>query len=259
VFEWKTVLLAAFGVLFIGLSKSGFGGGLGMLTTPICVLAFGASGKPPTFAVGVILPLLCAGDIFTLYHYWGKWERKNLRCLLPGAVVGVCLGSLLFNALSPRGLNLCIGLIAVAFVVFQFVKDWMFRAEGAFQPTLASGLPFGFGAGVTSTIAHGAGPLVMMFLVPQKLPKEIFVGTMVLIFTWINWIKIPFFAVAKVITPETLLTGLIYSPLVPLGVWLGVWMNRKMSEKFFLQAVYAITFLAGLQLIFNWDLGQLLR
>ncbi|MEY4201068.1 MAG: hypothetical protein RLZZ265_2808, partial [Verrucomicrobiota bacterium] len=28
-------------VLFIGLSKAGFGGGLGMLTTPLCVLAFG--------------------------------------------------------------------------------------------------------------------------------------------------------------------------------------------------------------------------
>ena len=35
-------LLAAFGVLFIGLSKAGFGGGLGMLTTPLCVVAFGA-------------------------------------------------------------------------------------------------------------------------------------------------------------------------------------------------------------------------
>jgi len=30
-----TTLLAAVGVLFIGFSKAGFGGGLGMLTTPI--------------------------------------------------------------------------------------------------------------------------------------------------------------------------------------------------------------------------------
>lgn len=258
-FELKTVWLAALGVLFIGLSKSGFGGGLGMLTTPICVLAFGASGKPPNFAVGVILPLLCAGDLFTLYHYWGKWERRNLRCLLPGVIAGVGLGSQLFNLLSPRGLNLCIGVIAVVFVLFQFVKEWVFRAEGTFSPTPALGLPFGIGAGVTSTIAHGAGPVVMMFLVPQKLPKEIFVGTMTLVFTWINWVKVPFFAAASVITAETLQTALIYAPLVPLGVWVGVWLNRKMSERFFLQAVYVITFLAGLQLIGDWDLGKLLR
>src|SRR5262245_22477944 len=61
---WTTILFAALGVLFIGLSKAGFGGGLGMLTTPLCVLAFGAGGKPPPFAVGVLLPLLCAGDAF---------------------------------------------------------------------------------------------------------------------------------------------------------------------------------------------------
>jgi len=93
VLNWTTILFAAMGVLFIGLSKAGFGGGLGMLTTPLCVLAFSAGGQPPSFAVGVLLPLLCAGDAFSLYHYWGKWEVKNLKYLLPGVVVGVvCTG-----------------------------------------------------------------------------------------------------------------------------------------------------------------------
>lgn len=257
--EWKTSVLAALGVLFIGLSKAGFGGGLGMLTTPLCVIAFGAGGQPATFAVGVILPLLCAGDAFSLYHYWGKWEKRNLRCLLPGVIVGVAVGSQLFRALSDRALNFWIGVIAITFVLFQLGKEWVFRAEGRFRPTAVLGLPFGFGAGVTSTIAHGAGPLVTMFLVPQKLPKEIFVGTTVLVFTWINWIKVPFFVANSVITWDTLRTGLYYFPLVPLGVWLGVWLNRRMSEKFFLNAVYAITFLAGLQLVLGWDVTRLWR
>src|SRR5437870_6057975 len=87
-----SIILAALGVLFIGLSKAGFGGGLGMLTTPLCVLAFSAQGKDPTFAIGILLPLLCAGDAFSLYHYWGKWERKNLKYLLPGVVLGVLAG-----------------------------------------------------------------------------------------------------------------------------------------------------------------------
>jgi uncharacterized membrane protein YfcA len=87
-FDVTTTVLAAIGVLFIGFSKAGFGGGLGMLTTPICVLAFSASGKGPVFAIGILLPLLCAGDAFSIYHYWGKWERKNLKYLLPGVVAG---------------------------------------------------------------------------------------------------------------------------------------------------------------------------
>mgnify|MGYP001796325614 CR=1 FL=1 len=79
--------IACVAVLFIGLSKAGFGGGLGMLTTPLCVFAFG-----PKSAIGILLPLLCAGDAFSLYHDWGKWERQNLKYLLPGVLVGGGVG-----------------------------------------------------------------------------------------------------------------------------------------------------------------------
>ena len=254
-----TILLAAIGVLFIGFSKAGFGGGLGMLTTPICVLAFSAKGKEPTFAIGILLPLLCAGDAFSIYHYWGKWERKNLTYLLPGVIVGVVIGVRLMGRFSNRELNIAIGVLAVLFVVFQLLKEKIYRAEGAFCPSHRTGVPFGIGAGITSAFAHGAGPLVSMFLIPQKMSKELFVGTSVLVFTWINWIKMPFSIHQGIITRDTVLTGLCYLPLVPIGVWLGLWLNRKVSEPLFLNLVYVITFLAGLQLMFDFNLAKVLH
>ena len=254
-----TILIASLGVLFIGISKAGFGGGLGILTTPICVLAFGAEGHAPTFAVGTLLPLLCAGDAFSLWHYWGKWERKNLKYLLPGVVVGVVVGVQLMDRFSPRQTNFAIGVLALSFVTFQLVKERIFRAEGAFAPNHAIGIPCGIGAGITSTFAHGAGPLVSVFLIPQRMPKEIFVGTTVLVFTCINWIKMPFFVAQGIITRETLLMGLYYFALVPLGVWLGVWLNRRFSERMFLKVVYVLVFLAGLQLIFGFNIAKLLH
>ena len=257
--ELSTILIASLGVLFIGISKAGFGGGLGILTTPICVLAFDAEGRAPTFAVGTLLPLLCAGDAFSLWHYWGKWEPKNLKYLLPGVVVGVIVGVQLMDHFSPRQTNLAIGVLALSFVTFQLVKERLFRAEGAFAPNHAIGIPCGIGAGITSTFAHGAGPLVSVFLIPQRLPKEIFVGTTVLVFTCINWIKMPFFVAQGIITRETLLMGLYYFALVPLGVWLGVWLNRRFSERMFLKVVYVLVFLAGLQLIFDFKFAKLLR
>lgn len=269
--ELTVHLLAAFGVLFIGLSKAGFGGGLGMLTTPLCVVAFGAGGQPASFAVGTILPLLCAGDLFSLYHYWRKWEGRNLKFLLPGVVLGVFIGVQLVGQFSNRQTNLAIGVLALAFVVFQLTKEYIFRAEGAFAPNHRIGVPCGIGAGITSTFAHGAGPVVSMFLIPQQMPKEIYVGTTVLVFTWVNWIKIPFFCIDRsmvnlpvfspqaMITAETLWMSLKFLPLVPVGVWLGVWLNRKFSEQFFLKSVYALTFVTGLQLVFNFDLGRLFQ
>ncbi len=264
--EWPAFLLAGFAVLFIGVAKAGFGGGLGMLVTPLCVLAFGSK-----TAIGILLPLLCAGDAFSLYHYWGRWRADNLKFLLPGVVIGVVIGVQLIGQFSPRQLNIAIGLIAVLFVGFQLAKDRIFRAEGAFAPNHRIGLPCGIGMGITSTFAHGAGPVAAMFLMPQRLPKEIFVGTSVLVFTFVNWIKLPFFCVDRslvalpvfasqaLITPATLLTSAEFFPLVPLGVWLGVWLNRRFSETAFVRVIYAILLVTGLQLIFNFDLAAPFR
>jgi len=86
-----------------------------------------------------------------------------------------------------------------------------------------------------------------------------YVGTTVLVCSWVNAITLPFFIQQGLITRETLLMGLYYLPLVPLGVWLGVWLNRKFTERFFLKIVYAITFVAGLQLITGFNLAELLQ
>jgi uncharacterized membrane protein YfcA len=67
----------------------------------------------------------------------------------------------------------------------------------------------------------------------------------------------PFFVQQGIITRETLLTGLHYFPLVPLGVWLGVWLNRRVPQIWFVRLIYLFTFLTGLQLIFNFDLRRL--
>mgnify|MGYP001076070826 CR=1 FL=1 len=89
----------------------------------------------------------------------------------------------------------------------------------------------------------------------------------VLVFTWINWIKLPFFCLDRswvdsawlpahsIINRHTLLISATYLPLVPLGVWIGVWLNRRFSDTGFLRFVYVATFPAGLQLIFDFHFG----
>jgi uncharacterized membrane protein YfcA len=254
------LLFAVIAVLFIGISKAGFGGGLGLLTTPLAVFAFG-----PKDAIGIILPLLCAGDAFSLWSYWRKWDARNLRFVLPGVVAGIIIGVQLIGRFSARELNIAIGCIAVAFVLFQFVKERIFRAEGVFAPNHRAGVPIGVATGITSTFAHGAGPIMSMFLIPQRLSKEAFVATNALIFTFVNWLKMPFFcidraqidlpifAATSLITHETLLTSLVFFPLVPVGAWMGVWLNRRISERAFMNVVFAFLFLTGLELIFQFE------
>lgn len=256
--EWIQWLPAVVAVLFIGVAKAGFGGGLGLLVTPLCVLAFG-----PRNAIGILLPLLCLGDVFSLRPYWGRWRAENLRFLLPGVIVGIVLGVQCVGRFSPRQLNLAIGIIAVLFVIIQLARERILRAEGDFAPGHLVGLPFGMGIGVTSTFAHGAGPVAAMFLLPQRLSKETFVGTNILLFFWVNLLKLPFFCVDRsmldwplftpepLITRSTLVTSLVCAPLVPVGVWLGVWLNRRFSERSFVGTIYAILLLTGGWLIYQ--------
>ncbi len=178
-----------------------------VLVTPLCVLAFG-----PKTAIGILLPLLCAGDAFSMWHYWRQWRAENMKFLLPGVVVGGVIGVQLIGQISPRQLNIAIGLIAVLFAGFQFAKDRIFRAEGAFAPNHRVGLPCGVGMGVTSTFAHGAGPVAAMFLIPQRL-----------------WHRVKLYAGARGKTSHyirsnlnTLFRGLPFRPAMPVPQWLQI-------------------------------------
>lgn len=243
--------IAAAGIFLVGLSKAGFGGGLGILTTPLAVLAFSRLHKTPVFAIGVVLPLLCAADLFSLYYYRRSYRTENLKFLLPGVVLGTIVGLFLIDRFSPHQMNVAIGAICLGFVLFQVCKERIFRAEGTFAPNHVLGVPCGIAAGITSTFANGAGPVIAMFLIPQNLSKEVYVGTTVLVFVWINWIKFVFFVPAKIITGETLLHSLTLLVFVPLGVWAGLRLNRLIPERLFLKLVYLFTFLTGMELIWK--------
>ena len=47
------------------------------------------------------------------------------------------------------------------------------------------------------------------------------------------------------------MTALVLAPLVPVGVLIGVWLNRTISERLFYNVVYAMAFLIGVKLIYD--------
>lgn len=240
---WQ-IVIGVVAALFIGVAKAGFGGGLGILVTPLAALVY-----PSHEAIGIVLPLLIVADIFSVYFYWRKWDARNVRWLLPGALVGIFIGILLIGRLDDRRLGQLIGGIAAAFVAIQLLR-WLFGARfEAYKPQQWQGTLFGIVAGVTTTIAHAAGPVVALFMIPQRLPKEQFVGTSVLLFALINWIKLPFFLWQGLCTIGTFQESLALMPLVPLGVWLGVWCNRRLSQTWFIRIIYATLFITGMYLL----------
>ena len=105
--------------------------------------------------------------------------------MLPGAIIGVLLASALFisesNALiaiSDKILKLSIGLVGLLFVLYFMGRKWILaRLDEAMTPGWITGSSFGMIAGITSSLAHAAGPLMQMYLLPQHLPKMRFAAT----------------------------------------------------------------------------------
>ena len=238
--------VAVIAILLTGISKGGFGSGPGGLAVPLMSIFI----APPE-AAGIMLPILCAMDVFGVHAYRGQWSRLHLRVMLPGALAGIALGALAFGALPVNAVRLLLGLIAVTFALNKWFALAERFAAGAATPGRIAGTFWGALAGFTSTLAHAGGPPFSFYMLPQRLDKSLLVGTSVVFFLVVNYVKLVPYAFLGQLNAGNLVAALIFAPLAPLGIWLGVWMHRRISERAFYNVSYALLFATGVKLI--WD------
>lgn len=240
------LLVAIPAVLLTGVSKGGFGGALGGIAVPLMALAM-----PPTQAAALMLPILCMADVTGLRRFYGKWDVRNLKIMLPGALLGVAVGALSFGLLSERFIALLIGGIAIAFVLLNALV-----ARAAAQPKPAAvgkGVVLSGIAGFTSFVAHAGGPPVMMYLLPQQLEKMRYIATVNCFFLLTNAIKLVPYALLGQFTWSNLGTSLLLAPIVVLGVWLGIWLQDKVNHLWFYRIARLGLLATGVQLLWeNW-------
>jgi uncharacterized membrane protein YfcA len=242
-------LLAGLAVVLIGLAKSGFGGGVGILAVPMFVFAVG----DPRRAVGIMLPILILADIFSVYHHWKTWDNRNLKLLWPGSALGILLGAWVLYAFGKleggeRIMKMIIGLICVLYVLLDQVRR-RWAPQWHLKPGVKSGTGTGLAAGTTSTLAHAAGPIAAIYLLGQKLPKQAFIGTTVIYFFSVNVAKLVPYGWLGMINTDTLWQGLWLLPLVPVGTYMGAHLNRRLSETLFRNIILIIIFLTGLKMV----------
>jgi uncharacterized membrane protein YfcA len=243
-------LAAAPAVLLMGLSKGGFAG-LGLLSLPLLALVVS-----PVQAAAIMLPILIAQDVVTVWAYRRAWDSRNLAILLPGAALGIGLGYLLAARVSDAAVALAVGAISIAFAVRRLVVE----RGGAPPPTtpgLAAGWFWGVVCGFTSMIAHAGGPPFQIYVMPQRLARDVFVGTGAVLFAAINWIKLPPYVALGQFTRENLLTSAALFPLAVLATWLGVLLVRQVSGERFYTAIYILLILVGLKLVWQGARGVL--
>ncbi len=236
-------LLAILGVFLIGLSKAGFATGLGMLSTPLMAQAL-----PARTAVGVILPLLCLADIFTLAVYWRRWDLRLVAWPLVGTAIGIGLAAAFVTSISELALRRSIGAVGLVLTLLLVVRN-RYHPHAIYRPPPWHGVLVGIAAGISSTIAHAAGPILALYLLAQRLEKTGFVATTGIFFTVNNLLKVPPYAATGLIDAGTLALSARYAAAVPLGIAAGWWANRHLPQRHFDAVVAALMVVTSLHLV----------
>jgi uncharacterized protein len=232
-------------VVLLGLSKGGFSG-VGMLATPLVALVIS-----PVEAAAILLPILVVQDMISVIAYRATWDRWNLLVLLAGALPGVFLAYLLAARVSESAVELAVGLISIVFAARRLVIDRRGQGELTAKPNMLIGWLCGAASGFTSMIAHAGTPPFQIFVIPQRLPQNIFVGTSVMFFATVNLLKVLLYFMLGQFSAKNLIVSTTLLPLAVLSTWLGIYIVRRTSSSRFITIIYILMVLVGGKLVFN--------
>jgi uncharacterized protein len=238
--DWHFYALAIPAVLLVGLSKSGFLAGLGSFATPMLALSI-----PAPQAAAIMLPLLMVMDATGVHKLWKERDPAMLRLLLPAGLVGVVIGMAFFGSLSSAQVSVVIGVVTLVFLAQRRLGLTLEKIQHSDHWGRLMSMISGF----TSFIAHAGGPPMMAYTLPLKLAPITLTATMAVHFAAINLAKWVPYAVLGLFDARNLLTALVLVPVAPLGVWLGVWLTRRMKAATFYLVADVVMFVTGVQLV----------
>ena len=235
-------LLAVPAILALGLGKGGFAG-VGMISTPLLALTV-----PPLQAAAILLPILLVQDAISAWCYRRQWSTWNLKVLLPGAVVGVG-AAWLFAAHVPNAyVEIAVGVTGVCFSLYTWLGKVPAQPR---RPSVPMAMLWGSLAGFTSTIIQVGAPPYQMHILPQRLDKLTLVGTTIMFFAAVNWMKIaPYFALGQ-FSATNFATSAVLLPLAILANIAGIWLMHRTSVELFYRIAYLLVFFISIALIWQ--------
>ncbi len=218
------IMLAAVTFL-ISLSKGGLGGMAGTLSTPLMALVM-----PVNQVLGLLLPIMLLADVFSIAFHWKRWNGRLVWLLIPGAVVGVTIGTYFITNVSTQVLKIGLAIIALLFVVYKLLEK---RILGSVEiPGDKTGMA---GWLVPRQALHRQWPIAaclpsVFISCCMNVTPTVFVATSVLFYAILNWVKVPYYYFTGMFDFQQLWQIAWVFPIVPFGVWIGRWLVTKVSK-----------------------------
>ncbi len=167
--------------------------------------------------------------------------------MLPWALIGVGAGVLVGRVISDIVFNRLLAVVVLTGIVLMILQDMRKKASIPDYWWFAMGL--GLLGGFATMIGNAAGPIMALYLLSMRLPKNIYIGTGAWFFFIVNVFKVPFHVgIWKTITVQSLLFDVLMIPAIALGALLGIWLVKFFPEKAYRIFIIATTLFSALLL-----------
>ena len=230
--------------LMVGTAKGGLSS-IGSLAVPLVALVMN-----PVTAAALLLPVYIVTDWVSVALYRRHYSAPNLKIMIPGMLAGVALATLMVS-IAPEALLLILtGVIGLWYCLRSWGRALLKRPQpDATRPALIPGLGWSLLAGVAIYITHSAGPPTQAYLLPQRLPKLEFAGTIALCFAVVNLSKLPGYWLAGQFDALdwALLPGLVATGVA--GTALGRWLTGVLPQAAYVRVIEALLLLLSVILL----------
>jgi len=237
--------------ILIGLGKGGLIGPFGGTLALPLILSSVVEGQPIGVAVGgaLLLPLLILGDIFAVPIYWRDWDRRYIVLMLPTAIIGILIGTLLLTTLPNHTLKHILGIFTLVVVIYRFASSRLQSIQ--YQSRPAYGWFAGLTAGFGSALANTGGPPVTAYLMLERVSPRVFVGTQAVFFAVVNLLKIPGYLQGGLFHTDLLLRSWPALIIVPICVVISRPFIYRINRKLFDGMLMAGLIYAAMSLLFG--------
>jgi uncharacterized membrane protein YfcA len=231
---WQWVLGVISAVL-IGLAKTGVPG-VATLTVSLMVLTAGDARHGAAWAA----PILITADVFAVAYWRRHAEARALFSLVPWVAAGMVAGAFALS-LDERILRRMVGVIVLAMLAITALRRWYGTSHIAGRPWF-----YGISTGFATTVANAAGPIMGLYLLTKRLPKEQFVATGAWFFFIVNVSKLPIYAAHHLFSRASLTFDLLMIPPVVCGAFSGLWLVHRIPQRFFELLVIVLSAVSSL-------------
>ena len=239
ILQWTLLCLCG---LLIGMAKTGISG-VGLMVVPILANAFGGR-----VSVGLLLPILIFADIMAVAWYNRHADWKHILKLIPWALAGIIIATMVGKNISDLAFNRILAILVLSGIVVLIWQDRSSRKDKIphsrwFAATL------GLTGGFATMMGNAAGPVMALYLLSMRLPKNIYIGTGAWFFFIVNVSKVPLHIWSwKTITLESFTLDLLMIPAIALGAFLGIILVKLIPERYYRLLVIVTTLLSAILL-----------